>query len=268
MTSYIHQTAIVSSDAQIGDGVVIGPYCVIGPKVMIGNNVEIKSHVVIEGTSIIGSNNKIFPFACIGSAPQDLKFKGEISQVIIGNNNVIREYVTINPGTQGGGMITSIGSNCLLMVGVHVAHDCAIGDGVIMANNATLAGHVNVGDFAVIGGLSAIHQFVRIGKHAMIGGMAAIDNDIIPYGVAMNERASLEGVNLIGLKRRGFSKEEIMGIKDAYNKLFFTNDAAQTFAIRVQNIAQEYGNNIAVMEMVHFLQAHSERAICKPKTSL
>jgi UDP-N-acetylglucosamine acyltransferase len=265
--SNIHQTAIIDKECQIGKEVIIGPYSVIGKGVIIGDNVEIKSHVVIEGNTTIGNNNIFYPFCSIGTAPQDLKYKGEASKLIIGDNNIIREHVTINPGTDGGGLLTKIGNNCLLMVASHIAHDCILGNNIIMANNATLAGHVKIGDYAVIGGLSAIHQFVRIGKHAMIGGMAAIDSDIIPYGVAMNERASIEGINLVGLKRRGFTKESINAIKHIYNYIFF-EDEDKTFAHRVESMAGNYQNNEEVMELVNFLKTSSERAICRPKNTI
>jgi UDP-N-acetylglucosamine acyltransferase len=265
--SNIHQTAIVSSEAKIGNDVIIGPYSVIGSGVTIGDNVEIKSHVVIEGNTTIGSGNIFYPFCSIGTSPQDLKYKGEASKLVMGDNNTIREHVTINPGTAGGGLLTQIGNNCLFMMASHIAHDCILGDNIIMANNATLAGHVKIDDFAVIGGLSAIHQFVRIGRHAMIGGMAAIDSDIIPYGVAMNERASIEGINLVGLKRRGFTRESINAIKHIYNYMFF-EDEDKTFAHRVENMANIYKNNEEVMILIDFLKTSSDRAICRPKNAI
>ena len=205
MTKKIHPSAVVSSKAQIGDNVEIGPFCVVGDDVKIGEGTILKSHVVVEGDTVIGKNNIIFPFASIGLEPQDLKFKGEKSRVEIGDNNKIREHVTIHLGTQDGAMVTKIGSNCLLMVGVHIAHDCVVGNHVIFANNATLAGHVEVGDHVVIGGLSAVHQFVRIGAGAMIGGMSGVESDVFPNGLVMGERASLAGLNLVGLKRREIS---------------------------------------------------------------
>ena len=198
----VHPTAVVSSQSNIGNDVKIGPYCVIGPDVVIGDRVFLHSHVVIDGQTVIGEGTNIYPFASIGLVPQDLKYKGESSSLIIGARNQIREHVTMNPGTEGGGMKTVIGDDCLFMIGSHVAHDCIIGNHVILANNATLGGHVEVGDFAIIGGLSGIHQFVRIGAHAMVGGMSGVEQDLIPYGSAMGERAKLRGLNLIGLQRR------------------------------------------------------------------
>ena len=205
----VHPTAVVSSQANIGNDVRIGPYCVIGPESVIGDGVFLHSHVVIDGQTVVGEGTNIYPFASIGLPPQDLKYKGEDSSLIIGARNQIREHVTMNPGTEGGGMKTIIGDDCLFMIGSHVAHDCIIGNHVILANNATLGGHVQVGDFAIIGGLSGIHQFVRIGAHAMVGGMSGVEQDLIPYGSAMGERAKLRGLNLIGLQRRDFSREDI-----------------------------------------------------------
>ena len=176
----IHPTAIVEEGAKLGTGVRIGPYCTIGPDVELGEGVALVSHVVLAGRTRIGPNTRIYPFASIGHPPQDLKYKGEASSLEIGSNNIIREYVTMSPGTEGGGMVTRVANNCLFMVGAHVAHDCQIGHHVIMANNATLAGHVDVGDYAILGGLAAVHQFVRIGRHAMIGGMSGVEHDIIP----------------------------------------------------------------------------------------
>lgn len=262
--SSIHKTAIISNECKIGNNVNIGPYSVIGSGVIIGDDVEIKSHVIIEGNSIIGNGNIFYHFSSIGTPPQDLKYQGEISQLIIGDNNIIREHVTINPGTSGGGLITKIGNNCLFMVASHIAHDCILGNNIIMANNATLAGHVQIGDYAVIGGLSAVHQFVRIGKHAMIGGMAAIDSDIMPYAVATNDRASLDGINLIGLKRRGFSRESINAIKNIYNYIFFEG-SDKTFSDRIEYIASIYENNEEANELLNFLKTNSDRAICRPK---
>ncbi|MGE5270593.1 MAG: acyl-ACP--UDP-N-acetylglucosamine O-acyltransferase, partial [Thiohalocapsa sp.] len=207
----IHPTAVVDAGARLADDVVIGPYCVIGAQVSLLAGVALKSHVVIDGRTTIGARTRIFPFASIGHETQDLKYKGEPSTLEIGHDNTIREHVTINPGTEGGGMVTCVGSHCLLMVGAHVAHDCQIGDHVILVNNATLGGHVVVEDYAILGGLSAVHQFVRIGRHAMIGGMSGVERDVIPYGLVMGDRARLTGINLIGMQRRGFSREAIQG---------------------------------------------------------
>lgn len=257
----IHPTAIVDGGAEIGDGVVIGPYCVVGPEVHLHDGVELLSHVVVDGRTEIGANTKIFPFASIGHQPQDLKYHGEASRLVIGRNNIIREHVTMNPGTEGGGMLTNIGDDCLFMVGAHVAHDCQIADHAILVNNATLAGHVEVGEWAIIGGLSAVHQFVRVGKHSMIGGMSGVENDVIPYGSIIGNRARLCGLNIIGLKRRNFSREVIHELRKAYRLIFA---AEGTIAERLEDVAEDFSDIEPVMEIVHFIGANSSRAICQP----
>jgi UDP-N-acetylglucosamine acyltransferase len=261
----IHPTAIIESGAQIGNNVSIGAYCVIGKDVTIGDNTIVKSHVVIEGITQIGSNNTIFQFASIGAVPQDLKFSGEPSKTIIGDNNSIREFVTINAGTKGGIMETKIGNKCLIMAYCHIAHDCVVGDNVVLANNATLAGHVIVGDNVVIGGLSAIHQFVRIGTGAMIGGMSGIENDVIPYGTVMGERANLAGLNLVGLKRQNLEKSEINALRAFYKKLF--NKDGQNFGAKVDVLMEEYKDSILVKNVVNFLKSETSRSFCQPKAN-
>ncbi len=263
MTQKIHPTAIISKTAKLGLNVEVGPYSIIGDEVKIGDGTIIKSHVVIEGDTEIGKNNVIFPFAAIGLEPQDLKFKGEKSKIIIGDNNKIREHVTIHLGTQDGAMLTKIGNNCLFMVASHIAHDCVIGDGVILANNATLAGHVVVGDNVVIGGLSAVHQFVRIGKGVMIGGMSGVEHDVIPYGLVMGERASLAGLNIVGMKRNNISREDIHALRNFFKKLFVSDD--KSFAIRVDEISKEF-DSATVLEVASFVKAEGARgAFCQPK---
>jgi UDP-N-acetylglucosamine acyltransferase len=258
----IHPTAIVMPGATLAADAVIGPYCVIGEHVVLGAGVRLAAHVVIDGRTTIGEATRIFPFASIGLEPQDLKYRGENSSLEIGRNNTIREHVTINPGTAGGGMVTRVGDNCLLMVGAHVAHDCQIGNHVIMVNNATLAGHVSVADYALLGGLSAVHQFVRIGRHAMIGGMSGVERDVIPYGQVMGNRARLTGLNVIGMQRRGFSREEIQGLRTAYNFLFSTE---RTLTERVAEAAERFGGIGPVDDIIAFIRADSSRAICQPK---
>ena len=260
----IHPTAIVDPSAQIGENVVIGPFTCVGGEVVIGDGVELKSHVVLDGRTTIGRNCEIFPFASIGHRPQDLKYFGEDSVLNIGERNIIREYVTMNPGTQGGGMETRVGDDNLFMVGVHVAHDCIVGNHVIMANNATLAGHVIVGDFVIIGGLAAVHQFCRIGRHAMIGGMSGVENDIIPYASVMGGRASLSGLNLVGLKRRGFSKDEIGSLRVAYRQLFAEEGLLSE---RIEDVAQQFPDLEAVMEIVEFMRADSSRGLTQPRST-
>ncbi len=259
--SETHPTAIVDPGARIGDNVTIGPYCTVGPDVELGDGVSLMSHVVVDGRTAIGANTRIFPFASIGLQPQDLKYKGEASELIIGCNNVIREQVTMNPGTEGGGMVTRIGNNCLFMVGAHVAHDCQVGDHVIMVNNATLGGHVHLDEWAIIGGLSAVHQFVRVGRHAMIGGMSGVENDVIPYGSVMGNRARLSGLNIIGLRRRKFNREIIQALRSAY-RLMFAQEG--TLVERLEDVSRLFEGNEPVMEIVDFIRAESSRSICQP----
>lgn len=258
----IHPTAIVDPKAELARGVEVGPYSVIGPHVRLLDGVHIGPHVVVDGRTLVGAGTSIFPFASIGHIPQDLKYKGEPSELVIGAHNVIREHVTMNPGTEGGGMITRVGDRCLFMVGAHVAHDCKIGDQVVMANNATLAGHVEVGDWAVLGGLCAVHQFCRIGRFAMIGGMSGVENDVIPYGSVVGNRARLAGLNIVGLKRRGFTRDQIHNLRTAYRLLFAQEG---TMAERLSDVEEIYHDNEVVMEIVAFIRADSSRAICQPR---
>jgi UDP-N-acetylglucosamine acyltransferase len=257
----IHQTAVVAPGAALAADVTIGPYCVIGDHVVLGPGVVLKSHVVIDGRTTIGDRTRVFPFASIGHETQDLKYAGEPSSLEIGCDSTIREHVTINPGTAGGGMVTRVGSHCLLMVGAHVAHDCQIGDHVILVNNATLGGHVVIEDHAILGGLSAVHQFVRIGRHAMIGGMSGVERDVIPYGLVMGDRARLTGVNIIGMQRRGFSREDIQGLRSAYQFLFSSDG---TLRDRVNEASERFGGIGPVDDIVAFIRADSSRAICQP----
>ncbi len=262
MSSGIHPTAIIEDGAQIGKDVTIGPYCIIGPHVSLGDGVTLKAHVVVEGHTSIGEGTIIYPFASIGSAPQDLKFKGEKSELIIGKNNTIREHVTMNPGTESGGMKTIIGDNGLFMVGVHIAHDCIIGDHVIMANNATLGGHVEVGDHALLGGLCGVHQFVRIGAYAVIGGLTGIVDDVIPYGRAKGGKGYLSGLNLVGLERANFSKEQIKKIQKAFNALF-TGEG--NLSERMESVAKEYADDDLIMEIIRFADGKDKFGLCQPK---
>ncbi len=263
MTNNIHPTAVIEEGAKIAKNVTIGPYCVINSNVSIGENTIIKSHVVIEGITEIGCNNTIFQFCSIGANPQDLKFKGEPSKTIIGNNNQIREFTTINSGTKGGIMQTLVGNNCLIMAYCHIAHDCVVGDNVILANNATLAGHVVIENDAVIGGLSAIHQFVRIGKGAMIGGMSGVETDVIPYGMVIGQRANLAGLNLVGLRRQNEKKDQIRNLRNFYQQLFIKND--QSFNQKINYLEGQYLDNHLVMEIIKFLKSETSRSFCQPK---
>ncbi len=260
--SEIHPTAVVDPGASLGDDCQIGPFCVVGPDVVLADSVQLHSHVVVAGHTRIGARCRIFPFATVGSAPQDMKYQGEASTLEIGCDNVVREYVTMNPGTKGGGMLTRIGDGCLFMVGAHVAHDCSVGNRVILANNATLAGHVVVEDGAIIGGLSAVHQFVRIGRQAMIGGMSGVEHDVIPYGIVMGDRARLEGLNIIGLKRCGAERGQIHSMMQAYEALFADEG---TLADRAEQLRARFRGNDMVEEILDFVGQDSSRAILQPK---
>lgn len=258
----IHPTAVVSEKAKIGKDVEIGPYSVIGYGVELADGVKVMSHVCIDGNTCIGKNTVIFPFAAIGFIPQDLKFNGEESKIVIGESNTIREYVTIHPGTKFGNMKTVIGDNNLLMVGVHIAHDCIIGNDIVLANNATLAGHVEVGNSAIIGGLSAVHQFVRIGHNAIVGGMTGVERDVIPYGAVKGERGHLYDINVLGLKRANFSREEIDSIRKAYQMIFFGD---KVLAVNVNEAEEKLGNSSGVKEIVNFMRHKTNRSFCLPK---
>ena len=263
MTNSIHPTAVIDSSAEIGEGCVIGPFCIIGPKVKLGNDCNLHSHVVVDGDTHIGEGCTIFPFASIGVIPQDLKYNDEDTKLRIGARNKIRENVTIHLGTVDDNSITKIGDDNLFMVGAHVAHDCVIGNGNVFANNATLAGHVHVGNNVVIGGLSAVHQFCRIGDHAMIGGMSGVENDVIPYGLVMGERARLAGLNLVGLERRGFDKADMKVLMKAFKTLFMGKEG--TFKDRLVQVSVDYKDNDVVMFMLDFAQADNARPLCQPK---
>ncbi len=263
MTVSVHSSAVVDPAARLGEGVVIGPFCCVGAQVELADGVRLISHAVVEGRTRIGAGTVVYPFAVLGTPPQDLKYRGEPSELVIGAGNRIREHVTMNPGTEGGGMITSVGDNGLFMVGCHVAHDCRLGDNVILANNATLAGHVVVGDYAILGGLSAVHQFVRIGPHAMIGGMSGVENDVIPYGLVMGERARLSGLNLVGLERRGYSRDDVQALRSAYRMLFGPEG---TLAERLEEVARSFQHHRVVSDIVAFIKAKASRAICQPRT--
>ena len=256
----IHKTAIIDSNAKIHSSVSIGAYCVIGPNVEIGENSIIESHVNISGSTKIGDGNKIYPFASIGSDPQDLKFQGEQTKLEIGNNNKIREYVTINPGTEGGGGLTKVGNNCLFMVSSHIAHDCLLENNVILANNVALAGHACIENNVIIGGNSAVQQFTRVGRSAMIGGMCGVVRDIIPYGIAHGNRSILQGLNLIGLRRQNIPNKEIMTLSDAYKEIFKNENLTDN----LNNLDNKFKENRLVSEVINFLEKDKKRPICTP----
>ena len=256
----IHKTAIVDKNAKVHSSVKIGPFSVIGPNVEIDENVIIHSHVNIVGNTSIGSGNKFYPFASIGNDPQDLKYNGEDTKLIIGNNNKFREYVTVNPGTVGGGGSTKIGDNCLFMISSHVAHDCMVGNNVIIANNVPLGGHVIIDDNVVIGGNSAVQQFTRIGKMAMIGGMTGVLHDVIPYGLSTGNRNSLQGLNLIGLRRAKFDNKDILGLSEAYKEIFATKNINEN----ISKLNGSFQENPLVKNVIDFITKDKKRSICTP----
>jgi UDP-N-acetylglucosamine acyltransferase len=256
----IHKTAIVDPKAKISTNVNIGPYSIIGPNVEIGEHTVINSHVSIAGHTKIGKKNKIYPFSSIGNNPQDLKYNGEKSYLEIGDSNTIREYVSINPGTDGGGGLTKIGNNCLFMVSSHVAHDCVIGDNVVAVNNVAIGGHVQIDDNAIIGGNSAIHQYIRIGKFAMIGGICAVIRDVIPYGLVHGNRSVLQGINLIGLRRNNIPNQEIALLSKAYKEIFKSENLSEN----LKNLSEEFKENDLVKEILKFIQKDKKRPICTP----
>jgi UDP-N-acetylglucosamine acyltransferase len=257
----IDPTAIVDTAARISDGVFVGPYCIVGPDVELGPDVRLDSHVVVQGRTRIGARTRIFPFASVGHEPQDRKYEGEASGLEIGADCVIREHVTVNPGTAGGGMATRIGDSCLILAGAHVAHDCVVGDRVTIVNHVLLGGHVVVGDYATIGGGAAIHQFVRIGAHAMVGGMSGVEHDVIPFGLVTGNRARLEGLNLVGLKRGGYARDEIRALQEAYSFLFSSAEPLRERAAEAERLFQD---SQAVGEMMQFIRSPSRRAFCVP----
>lgn len=260
--SLIHPTAIVDSAAQLGQGVEIGPFCTVGPKVVLGDRVKLISHVVIDGATTLGADTSVSPFAMLGAPPQHMAHKGEDTQLVIGERNIIREHVTMHTGTVGGGGITRVGSDGLFMVGSHLAHDCIVGDRVTLANGATLGGHVQIADFVFMGGLCAVHQFTRVGRYAFVGGGGVVTKDVIPYGSVWGNHAHLEGLNLVGLKRRGFSREAINALRAAY-RLLFADEG--TFQERLEDVAETYASMPEVMEIVGFIRADANRPLCLPE---
>jgi UDP-N-acetylglucosamine acyltransferase len=263
--AHIHPTAIIEPGAEIASGARVGPFCHVGAKVMLAGDVELISHVAVAGRTSIGEGTRIFPFASIGHQPQDLKYRGEDSALVIGKRNIIREYVTMNPGTTGGGMVTRVGDDCAFMAGAHVAHDCTVGNHVIMTNNATLAGHVTLGDYVIMSGLSAVHQFVRVGQHAFVGGMTGVERDVIPYGMVMGDRARLVGLNMVGLQRRGFSREDVQSLRSAYQMLFENGNG--TLVERVDAVAARFPAVKAVGDIIDFIRADNSRGLVQPKAN-
>lgn len=257
----IHPSAVVDPKAEIHGSVEIGPFCVVGPQVRLGANVRLFSHVCVDGATTIGEGTTVFPFASLGHPPQSLAYRGEPVELIIGRNNLIREHVTMNPGTAKGGAVTRVGDNCMFMADSHVAHDCIVGSNCVFANNAMVGGHVIVEDFVWLGGGAAVHQFSRIGRHAFVGGMAGLEGDLIPYGSVMGNRAYLAGLNLVGLKRRGFSRDQIHELRNAYRLLFAEEG---TFQERLSDVAELFASNAEVMEIVNFVRNNTNRPLCMP----
>ena len=259
----VHPTAIIEDGARLAETASVGPYCVVSAGVTLGENVTLRSHVVVGGNTTIGDGADVFPFASVGLPPQDKKYSGEESRLEIGRNCTIREQVTINPGTEGGGMVTRIGDDCLLLVGSHVAHDCQIGNHVILVNHATLGGHCRIDDYAILGGLSAVHQYVRIGESGFVGGMSGVENDVIPFGSAIGNRAALGGLNIVGLTRRGFSREAIHQLRRAYRTLFGPEG---TLKERLADVEEEFSGDENVLKIVAFIRQGGDRAICTPRS--
>ncbi|MGO9545095.1 MAG: acyl-ACP--UDP-N-acetylglucosamine O-acyltransferase [Rhodomicrobium sp.] len=263
LTPLVHRLAAVDDNAILGEGVEIGPFAVVGSQVKLGNGVKIHSHAVITGRTEIGDGCEIHPFAVIGGTPQDKKYRGEDSQLAVGQHNVIREHVTMNGGTEGGGNVTRVGSHGLFLTGAHVAHDCQIGDHVILVNNATLAGHVTIEDHAILGGLCAVHQWVRIGAHSFVGGMSGVENDVIPFGMVLGNRAALAGLNIVGLKREGFERERIHALRQAYRLLFSQEGTLQE---RLDDVDKMFPNEAPVQRIVAFMRAKADRSFCVPRS--
>ena len=257
----IHNSSVIDKKAKISKKIKIGPFCYVGPNVELKDDVELISNVHIEGNTSIGKGTRIFPFASIGTQPQDLKFKGEKNNLVIGENNLIREYVTINPGTEGGGSETIIGNNCLFMISSHIAHDCKIGNNVIIANNVPLGGHVTIEDSVVIGGNSAVQQFTRIGRLAMIGGMTGVLKDVVPFGLSIGNRNFLQGLNLIGLRRHKYENQKIIELDKAFKEIFSSKNLHEN----LNKINGAYKDNELVGEVIRFIEKDKKRPICAPQ---
>lgn len=261
----IHPSAIIEDGAELGANVRIGPYCVVSGGARIGDGTVLHSHVSVSGHTQIGADCEIFPFASIGSAPQDLKYRGEKNELIVGDRNIIREHVTMNAGTKPDRRLTVVGSDNMFMIGAHVAHDCVVGDHVVFANNATIGGFCTVGDYVIIGGLAAVHQFVRVGRNAIIGGVSGVVNDVIPYGMVVGDRAKLGGLNIIGMKRMGMSRAEIHNLRKAYRMIFENSDS---LARGLDEAEKAFPGDAKVAMLIEFMRAPSDRHYCLPRRAV
>lgn len=262
MAIRVHPTAIVEPGAKLGDGVAIGPFCIVGADSELGDGVELVSHAVVTGRTVIGARTKIYPFASIGHQPQDLKYAGEASRIEIGADTTIREQVTINPGTAGGGLLTRVGDHCLLMIGVHIGHDCHVGDNVILSNNVGLAGHCQIDNFVILGGHAGVVQYTHLGTHAFVGAMSKVEKDVIPFGMVLGNPAVLSGINLVGLKRRGFDREAIHRLRAAYRMIFSSEG---TLRERVEDAATYFSGETLVQDVVKFVLDAKDRPLTLPR---
>lgn len=257
----IHPTAIVDSSAQIADSAIVGPWAVVGPNVVLGEGVELKAHAIVQQDTTVGEGTTIHSFALVGGDPQHLGYKGETVRLEIGRNNIIREHSTLNRGTPQGTGVTILGDNCLLMTGAHIGHDCVVGNNVTMANNATLGGHAQVGDRVFLGGLCAVHQNGRVGQGAIVGGLAAVTRDVIPYGSAWGNHARLRGLNIIGLKRKGYGKDQLRRLLAFYRELF---EGEGEFSTRLETVGETYGDLPEIVEILDFIRDGAKRPLCLP----
>lgn len=264
MTAQIHPTALVDSAVTLGQNVKIGPYAVVQGPVVLGDNVELKAHVIIEGHTSLGAGTVVYPFAVLGSPTPDRKYKGEASRLTIGQNNVIREYVTMHPGTAVDRNETTIGNNNLILERVHVAHDCVIGNNCTIINSVGISGHVIIEDYVTIGGMTGITQYVRIGHHAFVGGYVKLEEDVIPYGLVRGDHGYLDGINIIGMQRRSISQEEIVAVRKAYRQLFARDG---TLSERIAQVAQDYAGNSMVQDIITFIQSRDGNALCQPRAA-
>lgn len=265
MKSNIHNSSVVEDGAQIGEGATIGPFCHIGPNVSLGDGAVLHSHVAIAGHTTIGKSVRIFPFASVGHEPQDLKYQNEVTYLEVGDNCIIREGVTLNPGTAQDKGITKIGNNCVFLANSHVAHDCTIGNGVIFSNAVMLAGHCHVGDYTIFGGGAGVHQFTRIGRNAFVGGMAGVEADVIPFGIALGNRAYLGGLNLVGMKRAGMERSDIHIARRLFKELFSGDKPVREIAQNIRESDTDIATSVAAAAILDFILESTDRSLCTPQ---